>query len=394
MATGTSPRRATLAGATALTTAVLPVFLVGALGASLRADLGLSETGLGAAVTVLFVTAAVTATAAGQLTERVGAGVALRAGVTISMAVAVAVAALADGWWSLVLPMAVGGFAVALIDTGAARAFADRVPTRSQGFAFGIKEASIPGASMLAGLSLPTVATVLGWRASFVAAAGVALVVLVLLPSPRGLAADHAARTPDLRPPGRVATAAVLRFSAGVGLGTGAATAAATFLVPGVISQGVSPSVAGLVLSVASVTSVVARVAVGRWADREQAAPVPILGGMLVAGGLAALLLAGGPPLPALVPAAMVVLGAGWGWTGLAFLAVVRANPHAPAAAAGVVLTGLGLGSALGPFGFGALVDRGSYAVAWAVVCAAMLTGAALAVSARRALAPTTLRAS
>ena len=32
---GTTPRRATVAGATALTTAVLPVFLVGALGATM-----------------------------------------------------------------------------------------------------------------------------------------------------------------------------------------------------------------------------------------------------------------------------------------------------------------------------------------------------------------------
>lgn len=75
------------------------------------------------------------------------------------------------------------------VDTGAARAFSDRVPVGRQGLAFGIKEASIPGASMLAGLSLPVIAAALGWRASFVAAAAVAAVVLVALPSPRWLAA-------------------------------------------------------------------------------------------------------------------------------------------------------------------------------------------------------------
>lgn len=385
---GTTPRRATLAGATALTTAVLPVFLVGALGPSIRDELGFSETALGAVVTALFLSAALTATAAGRLTERIGAGVALRAGVAIAGLGAAVMGVVARGWWLLVVPMAVVGFAVALIDTGAARAFADRVPVRTQGLAFGIKEASIPGASMLAGLSLPTVAAVLGWRASFLAATVVAVLVLALLPSPRALAADPRAPRGPAGAPARVATAAIVRFAAGVGIGTGAATAAATFLVPSVIARGIAPSVAGVVLSVASLASIGARVGVGRWADREGAAPVPVVGGMLAAGGVAAAALTADLPVPVLVGAAVVVLGAGWGWTGLAFLAVVRANPAAPAAAAGVVLTGLGTGGALGPLAFGALVDRGSYALAWTAAAAALVVGAALATSARHELVP------
>lgn len=386
---GTTPRRATLAGATALTTAVLPVFLVGALGPSIRAELGFSETALGAVVTALFLSAALTATAAGRLTERIGAGVALRAGVAIAGLGAAVMGVVARGWWLLVVPMAVVGFAVALIDTGAARAFADRVPVRTQGLAFGIKEASIPGASMLAGLSLPTVAALLGWRASFLAATAIAVMVFVLLPPPRAMRGDVATRPTDGRPPGRVATAGVVRFAAGVGLGTGAATAGATFLVPSVVAGGASPPVAGLVLSVASIASIVARIGVGRWADTDGAAPVPVVAGMLVGGGLAAGVLAAGLPLPLLVVAAVVVLGAGWGWTGLAFLAVVRANPRTPAAAAGVVLTGLGLGGALGPLAFGALVDRASYGLAWTAAAGVLLAAAALVASARRALAPT-----
>lgn len=386
--TGTTPRRATLAGATALTIAALPVFLVGALGESIRQDLGLSETALGGVVTAMFLSAAFTATTAGRLTERLGSGLALRWGVATAGAGAAVVAAFAQGWWLLVVPMVVVGFAMALIDTGAARAFADRVPVRVQGTAFGIKEASIPGASMLAGLSIPTVAALLGWRASFLAATVVAGVVLALLPSPRALTAEPAEHGAVPRVPGRVATAGVVRFAAGVGLGTGAATAGATFLVPSVIADGISASVAGVILSVASLASVAMRVGIGRWADREGAAPVPVVGAMLAAGGVAAGMLALGLPVALVVVAAMVVLGVGWGWTGLAFLAVVRANPDAPAAAAGVVLTGLGFGGALGPLAFGALVDRGSYPWAWTAAGGALLVGAALATSARRELAP------
>ncbi len=387
-AASTSARRTTVAGATALTTAVLPIFLVGALGGAIRDELGISETAIGALVTVMFVSAAVTATAAGHLTERIGAGVALRTGVGIAGLGAAIVGVLARGWWQLAVPLAVVGFAVALIDTGAARAFADRVPVARQGFAFGIKEASIPGASMLAGLSLPSVAALLGWRASFLAATGIALLVLVLLPAPRSLVAEDEPELIDRGPLPRVASAGVIRFSAGVGMGTGAATAAATFLVPSITVTGASASLAGTVLAIASLASIGTRIGVGRWADTEGAAPVPLISGMLLLGGACAVVMAMGLALPVVVVAAIGVLGAGWGWTGLAFLAVVRANPRAPAAAAGVVLTGLGSGSALGPLAFGAIVDAGSYPLAWTAAVVALLVGSGLVASAHRALAP------
>lgn len=386
----TTPKRTTLAGATALTTAVLPIFLVGALVPFVRRDLGLEEAAVGAVVTVVFAMSSLLATPAGRIVERVGAGVALRGGVVLAGACAVVTAVVARDWWSLALPLLPVGFAVALVDTGAARAFADRVPGRRQGLAFGIKEASIPGASMLAGVSLPTLAAILGWRASFVAAGVVALVVLVALPAPRGLRTTPAA--PDLPPSGEpvgsVATPSLVRFAVAAGLGTGAATAAATFMVPSVVATGVSESGAGVVLSVASLTSIVMRMVVGAWADRTGGSPVGLTTRMMVVGGAAAAALAIGLPTPLLVLAAMVALGAGWGWTGLAFLAGVRSNPTAPAAAAGVVLTGLGAGSSLGPLAFGLLVGAGGYRLAWLGMATSALLGAVLARSARRGLDP------
>ena len=368
---------------------MLPVFLVGALGTTIGAELGLSETAIGGAATALFLCSAVVATPAGRTVERVGAGLALRIGVSIAGLVAATVALAADGWWSLVVPMTVGGVAVALVDTGAARAFADRVPPTRQGAAFGIKEASIPAASMLAGLSLPTVASLFGWRASFAGAAGVAVVVALTLPRPARFRSDVGATASDTAAGGaRVATAGVVRFAIGAGLGTGAATATATFLVGGLVADGIGTGVAGTVLSVASLAGIGTRLVVGWRADRPHVAPVRTIVALQVLGalGLAGLALGGGLPLS--VPAAVVAIGAGWGWTGLAFLAVVRANPATPAAAAGVVLTGLGTGGALAPLAFGALVDAGSFGLAWAAAGVLMAAGAGLTASARHELAP------
>jgi predicted MFS family arabinose efflux permease len=66
----------------------------------------------------------------------------------------------------------------------------------------------------------------------------------------------------------------------------------------------------------------------------------------------------------------------GWGWASLFHLAVVRFNPHAPAAATGVAQAGIYWGAALAPLTFGVVLDHSSYATAWAV--AAVVTAIAV----------------
>lgn len=392
---------------------MLPVFLLGALSDLIRVDLGVGEAAIGAAVTALFATAAVAATLVGRVTERIGAGAALRSGVLVAAAATAGVGLLAGGYLQLLALVAVCGIAVCFVDTGAALAFSDRVPATRQGSAFGIKEASIPAASLLAGVALPTLAGAFGWRAVFTAALGLAAVVLVALPRTPGrgrgrsaavapaatasrgaVPAEPAGGVPSPEPVGRgrVDRTTVL-FAVGVGFGTGAATAAATFLVPALTRTGVAAGTAGTVLAVASLASITARVLVGRWADRPSARPARAVAALLGGGTVGAVTLAAAGPLPmaVAVAGAVVVLAAGWGWTGLAFLAVVRARPAAPAAAAGVVLTGLSGGGALGPLAFGALADVAGYPWAWTVAAAALATGAAATGLASRGLdlAPT-----
>ncbi|MEX1161966.1 MAG: MFS transporter [Nitriliruptor sp.] len=395
---GTTPAgtaRVTASVAAALSLAVLPVFLIGASTDAIRADLGLSETAIGAAVTVLFTTVGIAASTVGRWTERLGANLALRAGVIVAAVATATIGWSASSWWQLAAPLVFVGVAVGLIDTGGARTFADRLRADRQGFAFGIKEASVPTASLLAGLALPTLTAWFDWRAAFLAAPILAIVVLVLLPRGGGgsLRVSGPATRRDSEPtPTTPATAtpttadptarkALVRFAVAVGLGAGAATAAPTFLVPASTARGLSTGAAGLLLVAASLASIGARIGLGRWADGERARPTPAVAALLAIGGLGAVLLA--TPVPAVLAAigAIVLLGAGWGWTGLAFLAAVRARPEAPAVAAGTVLTGLGIGGALGPLVFGALAENASYAVAWVATAAAMLFASLLAAS-------------
>lgn len=380
--------RTTAAACAALTAVMLPVFLVGALGDHLRRDLGIGEAGLGAVVTALFLVAAVAAPVAGRLAERTGPALPLRTGVVGAAALA-AIAATARGPWYLGVALAAVGVTIALVDTGAARAFADQIAGDRLGTAFGIKEASVPAASLLAGLAVPTLAAGVGWRSAFLAAAVVGIAVVAVVPRnpPRqsGGAAGPAAAGDA--PTAGATSGAILVFAAGVGLGAGAATATATFLVPAMLNRGLGATAAGLSLSAASIASILARLLFGRWADRPSAAPVEAIAVMCLVGAAASVVLIAPVPAAVAVAAAIVVVGAGWGWTGLAFLAAVRANPAAPGAAAGTVLSGLGAGGALGPLAYGALAGRVGYAAAWAAVALAFLAAGATSVMARRRFA-------
>ena len=96
------------------------------------------------------------------------------------------------------------------------------------------------------------------------------------------------------------------------------------------------------------------------------------------AAGSAALLATGA--VAPFVAGALVAFGLGWGWPGLFNLAVVGAEPHAPGAATGVTQTGIYVGAAGGPGGFGLVQSGRRYAVAWAIMGVLLLLAAALTV--------------
>lgn len=369
-----------LSGSVALTTAVVPAFLAGALSARIGDDLGFGPGAAGAAVAAFFVGAGAFAVPTGHLTERIGPTRALRAGAAVSAASALAIAALASSWWQLTALLVVAGSAVGLVDTGAARAFGDAVPPTRHGIAFGAKEASVPAASLAAGLSIPVLAQQLGWRSAFVAGALLAPVVWALVPR---LAADPPPASAGGAGDGR--RGPLVLFAAGVALGCGAATAASTLLVPAVEDRGWEEGDAGLLLAGASCASIAVRLAAGSRGDRRPRSTWTMVASLLGIGAGGAVLLAATSAGPAGVIGAVAVIGGGWGWTGLAFQTAVRVGRDRPAAAAGIVLTGLSVGGAAGPAAFGAIASAASYSAAWATSAVALVLGAvAILVSKRR----------
>ncbi|MEU8314824.1 MULTISPECIES: MFS transporter [unclassified Micromonospora] len=385
-ATPPTSRRAVTVGAGATLTTivcVLPVFLVGGLAVQLADELRFSPAGLGLAVSVYFGVSALASVPSGALVERFGPAPVARAAVVLSAASLLAVAGLARSYPVLVALLALSAAANALGQLASNAALAEHVPASRQGLSFGVKQAAVPAATLLAGLAVPTVALTAGWRWAFVAAAVAALAALPAVPR---AGRDRRAGTASGRRPGGRGPLVVIGLAAT--LAAAAANALGTFLVDSAAARGLSPGLAGLTLTLGSVVCVLARVGFGWLADRRTSGHVGLIAGMLLTGSAGLILLAvtGSAPL---VAGVVLGFGLGWAWPGLMNFAVVRLHPQAPAAATSITQTGVYAGGCLGPLGLGALAGAAGYPAMWLTAATAMLVAAVLMLLGARLLRPT-----
>jgi len=376
-----------MAGASGATVgAVLPVFLLGGQSVLVAAELGFDAGGLGLAVSAFFAVSALASVPTGRLVERFGPTITTRAGILLAAGSLLGVAALARSYLALVLFLLIGGVANGLAQLGSNLSLARHVPPRRQGLAFGVKQAAVPAATLLAGVAVPALGLTVGWRWSFVFGGVLVLMALFIVP-------------PDGRggtPPGGVdhdrATGALALIAFAALLAAGTSGALGTFLVGSAVHNGVDPGLAGLTLSLGGVVGVVVRVGGGWLADRRDGGHLVVVSGMLVTGAAGLALLAA-PSTGALVFGTVLGFGLGWSWPGLLTFAVVRLNPTAPAAATGITQAGVYAGGAVGPLAFGAVVDATSYATAWLAAAVTMVLAAALMQLGRYALVTARRRA-
>jgi predicted MFS family arabinose efflux permease len=353
--------------------AVMPPFVTGAFSVSIRADVGFGPGALGVAIATYFFTSSSLAVAGGSAVERLGPRIGLAVGGTLS-AISLAAIALAPRYGIVLVAMMIGGVSNAITQPGVGALLSYRIPAGRLGLAFGIKQAGIPGATLLGGVLVPTAATTFGWRPTMGVLAALALIgSIAVLRSPAD-GAGVVRRRPSVRSMDEFHSLAIL--AVGGALGSGAATAVGTFLVGAAVATGgFTESSAGVLLAGGSLLGLVMRVVLGWLMDVR---PTRSRYGVIVA-----LILLGTPGFLLFtieVPAAYVVgtfiaFSAGWSWAGLAQYAVVSQNPATPALATGVLQTGMSLGAGTGPLLFGLVVQVAGYRAAWLV--AATMAGLA-----------------
>lgn len=363
---------------------VMPVFLTGALTVLIRQDFTLDHSQLGLVVACFFAASGAFSVPGGFLSDRLGPRRSLILAVGGSVLVLSGVAALPMRWTHLLGLMVAGGAVNGLSQPAANLALARTISSNHQGIAFGVKQSAVPGATLLAGLSLPVIGAAFGWRGAFWAGAalaaallGMAAVVIRDTPAPKVIAGPgtRVASTPRK---------ALGLIALGGGLGAGAATCLGSFLVESAVARSVSLQGAGMLLSVGSAIGIAGRLLSGWSADQRQGDQLRRVAQMMAVGAVGfALLAASGPPALLMV-GTVLAFGAGWGWAGIYVYALVLLHPHAPGTASGIAQVGAASGAMLGPAVFGAIVERSSFTTGWiAAAGAAAIAATFLAISSR-----------
>ncbi|TAN20428.1 MAG: MFS transporter [Actinomycetota bacterium] len=360
--------------------AVLPVFLTGALAVQIKRDLDFTPSHLGAAVAVFFLFAALSSFISGRISHRVNDAKVIRACMIASSLVLLGIGTVARNYPVLVVLLAVAGTINGSLQPSINLFISRAIPRRRQGLAFGVKQAAVPLATFLAGLAVPTIALTIGWRYAFLGVAPLGIIFFFMSPRSIQPVEDLPANIAEAERP---SAAPILMLAIGMGLGTGAANAFAAFLVSFAVHAGWKPGLAGLLIVFGSVIGVTARVGHGLLADRRHGRHFLFATWSAAIGGLGYLMFVLGYGW-LIIPATVVSYGAGWGWNGLFIFAVVRNFTKFAGYATGTVQSGAYIGSVIGPLGFGFAVEKAGYPFAWSLAALSAFAAAIAVAIARR----------
>jgi MFS family permease len=370
------PAKAIAVACAATIVCALPMMLTGGLAVQMTEEIGFGVAALGLVIAVFRGTSSATTFLWGLATDRLGATAALRIATVVSAVACVGVATTQSLGWLMVW-MVVGGTGIAIALPATNRLIVNSVPLERRGLGFGIKQSSLPTASVLAGLSVPLVGLTIGWRYAFwlgALLAGGVLISIGLRPSKSRGGSPVRTRTGPIE-----RRSLILLMGSAFGLSNLASSAMPAFYVDAAVDAGTSGSVAGTVLAAASVGAIAVRFSTGVASDRIASGHLHLCAALLTIGAMGQGLMMTGRPGPM---AAGVLIGmAGiWGVNGVFWYSLMRAYPRTPGKATGMVATIGHAGGTLGPLIFGAVAATFSYAAAWGV-CGVAAVAAAMTMS-------------
>jgi predicted MFS family arabinose efflux permease len=357
----------------ASTAAMLPVFLLGAAAPGIRADLHFDTGRLGVVVSAFWVAMALGGLVAGRLAHALGAAVTTYLGVVTSVAALLGLA-LSPSWVVLIPFAAVGGIGCAITTPAVDMALFEVVPADQRGLAYGVKQASLPAASLLAGVCVPALVLTAGWRWAFVAGMVLALSALLALPRHGRRAGPRTGDRAETRT-GRLND--VIPVAIAVGLAMSGVSAMGAFYVESAISSGESVRAAGFLLALGSVFGIAGRFLFS-WRLGALSRPYAIVALLIALGGAGAAAFAVRGHGVVLIAGTVVAFGAGWGWNSLLTQTVVAGHPEATARASAYVMVGAAIGGVAGPAAFGLAVSHFGYGVAWSTCAVCFLLAAAV----------------
>lgn len=370
----------------AIVAAILPVFLLGSLSVEIRGEIGYGESAGGLILAGFFASSALVSSRVGRQIDRVGPRLGLTASLSGIVVAQLLIAGVVRHPALLAAVAAAAGVCNATAQLSANVFVARDMPLHRQGLGFAVKQSAMPGAALVAGLTLPTIALTVGWKWVFVLSSALALLALMIvrwkLPAETlsGTVANERPVEEGSAPLGVLATLAVA-----AAFSTAAAITLGGFFVESAIDAGIDPGQAGLAFAAGSLISIIIRMAVGAAADRRPGNLLGVVAVMIALGALTSALYTWRTPAVQMIGVPLA-FGAGWAWPGLFNLSVVRAAPDFPGRATGITQTGTYVGGAVGPILFGAVAESAGYAAAWWVASVLGLSAAGAVLAGRAAL--------
>jgi len=359
---------------TTMVSTAFHVFVISVLASVLIDDFGLSRFELGLIGSLNTAVGALTAPVTGRITDRIGAR---RSSVVAQLicGFGFALMAIADSVAMLIVSAAILGVPQGWGNPTTNALIAERVPAGRRGTVTGIKQSGVQLGIFLAGVTLPAMSDVVGWRgAMWIYAAvftGFALIPLVLPrhgsldDEPTGAApvAGTSVALPhyDMRAVWLIALYAFLMGTGGGAIGRFLALFAEE-------EAGLSNAAAGLVLGLSGLVGIGTRVTAGRLAE-HRVAPLPMLAVLAGVGVVVSLLLTVTLSVGAwlLWPIAVLFAVGYAAWNAVAMLAIIVGVDRSHAGrASGAVMVGFLGGLAVGSPIAGLVIDATeSYQPVW-----------------------------
>ncbi|CAO3382252.1 MFS transporter [Azospirillum argentinense] len=368
------------------TVATLSVLTLATVAPLAAASLGVGSEAVGYQISVIYSAAALVSAFAGLVVRRWGAGT---VGVLALALGLVGCLGLATGsLWVAALASVLLGIGYGLVNPSSSHLLNRFTPPARRNLVFSLKQTGVPLAGVLAGLTLPGIGEIAGWRGAALAVAAMFALLLVLFAPGRRVWDDD--RSPGLpirgnlmEGPRLVWRVPALRGFALMGFFFSAIQLSLMAFTVNMLVHDLHWSIvsAGLAVSVMQAAGAAARIGWGLLADRLRSG-VAVLGGIGGLSAVSALATAGlGPswPVPAVIGVLTVFGIAAIGWNGVFLAEVARVAPKGTASTAtGGALMFTFSGVVVGPALFATLFNTvGSYGETFALMMAFPLAGAA-----------------
>ncbi|MEN8114587.1 MAG: MFS transporter [Actinomycetota bacterium] len=341
-------------------------------------DLGITRAEFGIVLAVVNIAGALLSPVAGPVTDRIGGKSALVALFTIAgMTFLILGATVA--YAMLFFAALVGAFAQAMGNPATNKLIAEELPAGERGVITGVKQSGVQAGIFLGGVSLPAIATALGWRGAYLLVAVTPFVAAVaaLWVVPGSARRSVTRRNSERgRLPSGIGWLSAYGFLIGV-------SGAVTFFIPLFVEEevGSNPIVGGFVAATIALAAIPGRIVWGRYAERNRAYKRSLAQMAYLSIAAAVLFATTAAVSPWLLWPAAVLIGIGSSsWNSVGMLAVMDgAGPAATGRASGVVMFGFLAGLGIAPPIFGATIDAtGGYGAMWLM---SVLTAVAAAVA-------------